>query len=629
MSPAINPQTDVAGPAWDLSTEYADLSDPRIAKDLARIDAQLNVVAQENAQLAPALESLAAQRADLPTTDGASAPETLALARRIHGLLDDAATHLSNLSTYASCLLSVDGRDPHGLTLQGNLERRAKQLAECAQPHTQFLKLAQDAAIARYLDDPSTRASTWQVERMRAQRHELLSLSEETLVSALSTDGLQAWSKLYTQLSSTTTCTVTIGNEQHNMGLASAAGLMMKPDDTTRRNAWQAINTAWTQNEESCAAALNAIAGWRVEMVRKRSTRKPVHFLDSPLHANSIQRATLDALLSVAAEAAPMARRAALIQARAYGKDKYGPWDNRAPAPVRPDASATVYPFEDALALIAKTYSSIDPELGDFVTMMGRNRWIEGTVGNAKRPGAYQTSFRKSRTPRIYMTYTGATSDVITLAHELGHAYHQWVMRDLANDECAIGMSVAETASTFGEAIVREALLAQAPDATQAFAIAWQDAEAAIAFILNIPTRFEFERGFYERRAERPLQLPEIKQLMSDAWCNWYGDALSEPDPMFWASKLHFFISGLSFYNFPYLFGYLFSLGIYAQREKLGAGFFPAYKALLRDTGRMSAEALAAKHLHADLTQPQFWRDSVQLVSKSVSAFEELSTRLG
>ncbi len=619
----------IAGPAWDLSSEYTSLSDPGIAADLDHIDATIAVIAQENARLAPTLDSFTAAHANQPATDTAAAPETLALARRIHGLLDDATTHLSNLNTYASCLLSVDGRNQDALTLQGTLESRLKRLSEVAQPHAQFLKLAQDAVIARYLDDPATRASRWQVERARAQRHELLSLSEETLVGALSTDGIQAWGKLYTQLSATTTCTVTVGNEQHTMGLAAAAGLMMKPDDALRRNAWQAINAAWTQNEESCAAALNAIAGWRLEMARKRSHRKTVHFLDAPLHASSITRATLDALLSVAAEAAPMARRAALVQARAYGKDKYGPWDNRAPAPVQPGASEAAYPFEDALALIAQTYASIDPEMGDFVTMMGRNRWIEGSVGNAKRPGAYQTAFRKSRTPRIYMTYTGATSDVITLAHELGHAYHSWVMRDLANDECGIGMSVAETASTFGEAIVRETLLTRASDTTQAFAIAWQDAEAAIAFVLNIPARFEFERSFYERRGERPLQLPEIKQLMSDAWGNWYGEALSEPDSMFWASKLHFFISGLSFYNFPYLFGYLFSLGIYAQREKLGADFFPAYKALLRDTGRMSAEALAARHLNADLTQPQFWRDSVQLVSRSVAGFEDLSRRLG
>ncbi len=607
-----------AGPAWDLSTEYESPADPRVAADLARIDAAIVALGEANARLAPAL-------ADIETRTVAHAAATIETARAVHALLDDAGTHLNSLSTYANCLLSVDGRNQDALALQGQLEGRQKQLAEAAQPQSQFLKLASDEVIATYLDHHDTRASSYPVSHMRARRHEMLSLAEETLAGALSMDGIHAWGKLYTQLSSTISCEVMVGNEKQSLGLAAAAGLMMKPDDATRRSAWQAINAAWTQQEESCAAALNAIAGWRLEMTRKRSLRKPVHFLDSPLHSNSIERSTLDALLAVAAEAAPMARRAAGVQARAYGKDKYGPWDNRAPAPVRAGAKEEAMAFADALELIAETYGGIDPEMGEFVRMMGRNRWIEGTMGGAKRPGAYQTDFEKSRTPRIYMTYTGSTSDVITLAHELGHAFHSWVMRDLANDERGFGMSVAETASTFGETIVRESILARAQDPGQAFDIAWQDAEAAVAFLLNIPARFEFERNFYERRQERPLRVPEIRELMSAAWQTWYGDVLAEPDPMFWASKLHFFISGLSFYNFPYLFGYLFSLGVYAQREKLGADFYPAYKALLRDTGRMSAEQLAKRHLGADLTQPQFWRDSVTMAGRSVATFEALA----
>ena len=612
---------NIAGPAWDLSSEFASPADPKVAEDLARVDAALAKLAHANAALTPAL-------AGIESRSVAEAAAAIATAQQVHALLDDAAVRLGDIGTYANCLLSVDGRNQDALALQGQLEGRQKQLAEAAQPQSQFLKLASDDVVAAYLDSDGTRPSRYLVMHARARRHEMLGLAEETLAGALSMDGIHAWGKLYTQLSSTISCEVMVGNEKQAMGLAAAAGLMMKPDDTTRRNAWQAINAAWTQHEESCAAALNAIAGWRLEMVRKRSLRKPVHFLDSPLHSNSIERATLDALLAVAAEAAPMARRAAATQARAYGKDSYGPWDNRAPAPVRPGAKEEAMPFDDALALIAGTYGDIDPEMGEFVRMMGRNRWIEGTVGGAKRPGAYQTDFEKTRTPRIYMTYTGSTSDVITLAHELGHAFHSWVMRDLANDERGFGMSVAETASTFGETIVRESILANAKDPGQAFDIAWQDAEAAVAFLLNIPARFEFEKNFYDRRQERPLRVPEIRELMGAAWQKWYGDVLAEPDTMFWASKLHFFITGVSFYNFPYLFGYLFSLGVYAQREKLGADFYPAYKALLRDTGRMSAEQLAKRHLGADLTQPQFWRDCVKMAAKSVATFETLAAKV-
>ena len=157
------------------------------------------------------------------------------------------------------------------------------------------------------------------------------------------------------------------------------------------------------------------------------------------------------------------------------------------------------------------------------------------------------------------MTYSGGASDVITLAHELGHAYHAWVMRDLPDSQRSYGMSIAETASTFGETVVRNALLKRAETPAAELDIVWEEAGALVSFVLNIPARFEFERNFYDARAERPQRPAELKAMMSAAWEKWYGDSLSEPDPLFWANRLHFYFSGLSFYNFPYLFGYLFS----------------------------------------------------------------------
>src|SRR5262249_4286977 len=154
---------------------------------------------------------------------------------------------------------------------------------------------------------------------------------------------------------------------------------------------------------------------------------------------------------------------------------------------------------------------------------------------------------------------------------------------------------------------VRDALIARAKNARERFDIMWEEMVAISAFMLNIPARFAFETAFYEKRDARPLRAAELEALMSTAWQEWYGDACSEPDPMFWASKLHFYISGLSFYNFPYLFGYLFSMGVYLRRATGGADFYARYVALLRDTGRMTAEQLARLHLDASLDQPTFW----------------------
>ena len=225
------------------------------------------------------------------------------------------------------------------------------------------------------------------------------------------------------------------------------------------------------------------------------------------------------------------------------------------------------------------------------------------------------------------MTYSGSTRDVITLAHELGHALHFWVMRDLPESQRRYGMSLAETASTLGETAVRNALLDKSAGDTEKLNIMWEELSAFTTFLLNIPPRFEFEKRLYELRAEKPLRTDELRQIMCDSWVEWYGDSISEPDPMFWASKLHFYISGLSFYNFPYLFGYLFSLGVYRKRHELGHEFYPKYCDLLRDTGRMTAEDLADQHLGADIRDETFWDEVINSMGPRIDAYENLLSR--
>ena len=621
MKTATGNGSAVQGVSWDLASEYPAPDSAEVETDLARLTLLLDEVERLNVVLIPLLDG-AGELSVEAARDGIEA------GRRVFALTEEAARLLRDPGVYANCLLSVDSGDAGALALRGRLQSFRKRFAELAEPLSQFLDRAPEEVVEAWLADEATAPARFSVEHSRKRRHELLGIEEETLVAGLAEDGIHAWGRLYDQLSGTLACEVMVGNEPRAMGIAEASGLMLKPDDALRENAWRAINGAWEEHAESCAAAINAIAGWRLEMCRRRSRGGPyVHFLDAPLHLNRISRATLDTILGVAGEAVPLARRAARLQARAYGKERYGPWDQRAPAPPAAGDSGgggAPIPYREAVDLIAESYGAVAPRMGDFVRMMAQKRWIEGTVGERKRPGAYCTGFDKSRTPRAYMTYTGGASDVITLAHELGHAYHSWVMRDLPDCQRRYGMSLAETASTFGEAIVRDALLGRAATPAGELAIVWEEATALVAFILNIPARFEFEKGFYEARAERPLRPAELNERMSAAWGKWYGDSLAEPDPLLWASKLHFFISGLSFYNFPYLFGYLFSLGVYARRDGLGDEFFPRYEALLRDTGRMTAEDLAARHLEVDLTRPEFWRETVAMLESRIDRFEEL-----
>jgi len=602
-------QTTLEGPAWDLSAEYSGSDSDEVRADID----SLHDLLEQMAQLQPAL----------------AGDDPVPAAQQLYKLSERARIPLHDLQTFAGCLLSVNSRDDGARALQGRLEAYQKRFTDLLEPLSQFTVLADDAVIEEYLADADVAPAEFVVRHARQRRHELLSLPEESLINALAQDGIHAWGNLYDQLSGTLRCDVLVGNETQSMGVAQAAGLLQKPDVATRRNAWCAINAAWAAHEETCAAAINAIAGWRLELAAKRSAQQPVHFLDAPVHMNRISRPTLDTLLAVAKAARPLGQRAARLQARAYGSTRIGPWDQRAPAPDLGAAASAGTPFAAAVDTIADAYAEVHPSMGEFVRMMVANRWVEGTQGESKRPGAYCTGFVKSRTPRVYMTYSGGSSDIITLAHELGHALHSWVMRDLPASQRSYGMSLAETASTFGETLVRDALLARASSAQDRLDMAWEEMSALVAFILNIPTRFEFEHNFYTARAERPLLPRELEAMMSDAWLTWYGDALCEPDPLFWVNKLHFYISGLSFYNFPYLFGYLFSLGVYARRMQAGDDFYPRYAALLRDTGRMSAEDLALKHLQVDLTRPEFWQQTVDSLAERVDAFETLLDELG
>ena len=598
----------LSGPAWDLSSEYTGLDDTRLQADLDQLQALMEQVSGLNDRL----------------QGDSSRADAVETAQRIAKLHDAAAKLLSNVSTFANCLLSVNARDAGAQALNGSLQSYRKQFGEVFEPWSQFVDNADEPQIERYLADPEVAPSAFLVHHSRARRHEKLSLSEENLVNGLSQDGIHAWGRLYDQIAGSLECEVLVGNEVQTLGLAQTSGLLMSVDDGQRKAAWQAINSAWQVHEEACTAGINAIAGWRLEMCEQRSRSKQVHFLDAPVHMNRISRDTLDTLLQVAQDNKPLAQRAAALQARAYGKRGYGPWDLRAPAPALAGFGDGAIAFDEAVELIADAYGEVHPELADFVRMMVDKRWVEGTIGPNKAPGAYCTGFAKSRTPRVYMTFTGGQSNVITLAHELGHALHSWVMRDLPESQRSYGMSLAETASTFGETQVRDALLARSESPQQRLNILWEEMSALTAFMLNIPTRFEFERNFYEARHSRPLRAQELKDMMAAAWRTWYGAALAEPDEMFWASKLHFFISGLSFYNFPYLFGYLFSLGLYERRRSMGDDFYSRYVALLRDTGRMTAEDLASAHLGVQLDEPGFWQHTVDALSVRVDAFADL-----
>ncbi len=610
------------GPSWDNSTVYKSLSAPEIAMDT---EAAAKIVVQLKEQAVIVEKAIPTVRTIVLN----DAKDYIVAARNATVLFVDALKIVSDQSTFASCAMSVDSSDALAKDLYNKSKVTYSRLIEAYNPVTLFLKLCSQEIFYDFLQDPRVAAEQFNLEQERLLRDTTLSLSEENLIIALNNNGPSAWGTLYGNLSGSIVLDLDLPKGNAKVGLAQAASMLQDADENVRRVAYQGINKGWRTHEESASSILNALAGWRHEEYERRSYKKPVHFLDAPLHSARINKATLDAMLSAVSEAKNESQRAMRLKAKALGKTQLTPWDFFAPCPQFEKPVETRRTYADAISLIADGYSSVHPEMGEFVHMMAKKNWIEGTVGSKKRPGGYCTGFIRSKEPRIYMTYAGGTNEVMTLAHELGHAFHSWVMRDLPFAEWNYPMTLAETASIFGETIVNNMVLERAKSPQEKLAICWTKARDAEAFLLNIPVRFTFESKFYEKRKEKAQSPDELRAIMTESWREWYGDTLSDCDEMFWANKLHFSIPDLSFYNFPYTFGYLFALGVYAQKDRLGAGFYPAYVNLLRDTGRMTAEEVASKHLGADLTKPDFWRDSIRISQAGVHHLAEALAGFG
>jgi len=586
-------------PAWNIETEYTSIEAPAFAADLAKVEKII---------------------ADIGKRNGG---KDVATVQELFVLREEASILLLNLSTYVNCILSVDASDQKAKAKNSQLAEFGSQLIQACTPLEILVKTADEKYLKSLLDHPQLSAYSFAWERERTKSAYLLSEGEETLLAAVGVSGHTAWETLYGNLCGTIKCELKYPDKTETVGLAQALGSLFQKDELQRKTAWHAVQEAWTEHQETSAAILNALAGWRLEVNKKRSHTKTVHFLDTPLHENRIQRKTLDALMGACHSNIQNTRKAPTVMAKVLKKTQLDPWDLLAPSPL--GEAGKKIEFNEAVKLVREAYGNVDPQMADFVDMMVKNNWIEGRILPNKTTGAYCTYFPKSKQPRVYMTYMGSEHDVSTLAHELGHAFHSWVMRDLPEVQTNYPMTLAETASVFGETALRDTLLQKATSKEEKLDFSWNELEAASAFLINIPARFEFEKNFYEKRKERTLAPAELGTLMDEAWTKWYGPVLSKNDRLFWAHKLHFSMSGDNgFYNFPYAFGYLFSLSIYARRKELGANFMKTYINVLRDTGRMTAEDLIQKHFAEDITRPQFWQKSLDVIINKLNTIESL-----
>ena len=612
-------EAPIAGPSWDLSIHFRDLSDPKIAETIRRIKEKTLELSRLTEFFAEGVGGSFA-----PTDSRESAMETGARVEKCIALRDDATTMLHDLSTFASCSMSVDSSLDAAKKILSECDSLNAELAVALKPLNLWLIRLDNQQVEFLLQQEGLKNEEFAISHLRKLRDQALSLDQETMLEKLDVHGPKGFGRLYDDLTGAMQIHVQKGDEgpETVIGLAEAGNWMMSPDEKVRRATQEGINRAFKAQDLSFAAILNHITGWRQTELRLRSTKREQHFLAPPLHRAHIGRETLDAMMDAVSANRHLGHKALKLQAQLLGKKVLDPWDLMAPCPVAVDEKSLEIPFADGVQILEEAFGRLSPQMRDFVSMMVRNKWVDGSVGPKKMPGAYCTQFFGKREPRVYMTYSGTLSNLSTLAHELGHAMHFWLMRDLPLSQLSYPMTLAETASIFAEALCEDYLMERYRTEPQNLkAMLWASAADAAVFLLNIPARFSMEWQFHEVKRKSLLTPEELCRITDDAWSFWYGPSLSSPQSMFWATKLHFSIPDLSFYNFPYTFGYLFSLSVFARREEFGSQFFERYTNLLRDTGRMTAEEVAKRHLGEDITKPKFWLSALKIVESRVNKF--------
>lgn len=596
---------------WDNSNFYRSFQDPKLTQDITAATQNIDRLNQKSAYFDAMILTFEVK----PDTQ---LIETIPLAREMSRLKIDTQMTLWTMLVYGTTASSVDSKDLHAVQLTGQINQLIANLKKASKSLDIFLMRVPQNYLNEFLKDLSVNEMAFRLSHNKRMEKFLLSTPEETLIEGLAIDGFNAWSNLYNELSGTLQTTI----QGETMGLAKASNILFTEDRKHREAAYVAINKTWQENEVTSAAIINSLYGWRTELNKTRSKKQELHYLDESCHEQRITRQTLNTLMETTYQNRHTGQEAIRLMAKETGLTKLAPWDLLAAYPAEKTKKLS---FPEAMNIVIEAFGEFDSEMAEFAKMMMDKKWIDSTPTPRRKTGAYCTSFAKTSEPRVFLTFDGNMKNVMTLAHELGHAYHTWIIRDLAFTERLYPSTLAETASIFAETLVREALIKKATTSSEKKKILWQELDSASTLLVNIPARFKFEVDMMELRQKKSITAAEMKDLTRKAWSHWYEDTLTEPNEMFWASKLHFSMSKVSFYNYPYLFGYLFSLGIYAKKNEYGTRFKKLYIDILRDTGRMTAEDLIKNHFNDDITKPEFWQKSLNIVESNVRAFKELS----
>jgi pepF/M3 family oligoendopeptidase len=545
--------------------------------------------------------------------DGAVDEPLAAAFDEVTGRLNALYQDLRTVRTYVRCFVSIDASDDRAQSLLSELEAASVTLDQLGTRYTAWTG-SMDAEALLALSQVARDHEYW-VRRAQVLSRRQMAENEEGLAAELAPMGLNGWAKLHSDVSALLTVPVTTRDAERTLPMSAVRSLANDPDRETRRAAYEAELRAWESVAVPLAGALNGVKGYQ-RVVRER--RGWADDVEPTLFSNGIDRETLEAMQQACVESFPDFRRYLHAKARALGLARLAWYDLQAPL----GGASAVYPWPEAEACIREQFGAYSERMASFADRAFRERWIDAEPRPGKEGGAYCTGIRPGES-RVLMNYDGSFNSVSTLAHELGHAYHNLNLKDRAPLQNRTPSTLAETASIFCETLVFEAALRQAAGAER-LGLVEVSLQRDLLVVVDIHSRFLFEKAVFQRRAQRELTAREFCELMLDAQRQTYGDGLDEAclHPYMWAVKGHYY--GPTFYNYPYTFGLLFGLGLYAQYGEDPEGFRSGYDALLSSTGQADAATLAAR-FGIDTRSLAFWRSGLDVIRRSIQEFETLA----
>ena len=592
------------GVTWDLTSYFDEFNGPTMRAFKKQLGTDVALL-EERASKLPAVNA-----------DSAAAWEELVL------LAENFSSRIGHISSYVSNLHSADAtNESYGEEL-ASLSLLSAGFDKFSVELQRALKDASDQDFALFLERPALEGAQHYLKRTRRLAQFTMSPPEEKLAADLSVDGIHAWGRLYDTVTSKLEFDLLYPDGRtERLPIAQWRGLMGDADREIGRRAFEGGNRAWQSIEDVCAAALNAIAGTRLSLYKYRGVP---HFLDMALFQSSIESETLEAMYKAIHENIDTAREILRVKAKALGRPGIAWFEREAPLPL---SDSSRYTWVEGSGMVEESFRRVYPPLADYYGSFIDKRWMESQVRPGKRPGAYCTGSSVTGEQRVYMTFNGSLNEVSTIAHEIGHAWHGHLLKDYRPLQQRYPMTLAETASIFAEQILAEGVYSNENIGASA-KLQMLDADlcGAAVLLLDITARFEFERDFHELRRSGEVSVSRLKQLMVETQQRVMGDALlpGGEDPMFWASKLHFYITRVTFYNFPYTFGFLLSRALFGMFKERGNDFLPQYEDFLRMTGSDTVENVAQRSLGVDVSDPAFWAASIKSLEQPLADYRAL-----